>query len=505
MERFWRKRIALTAVSAVIILTVFLGGPLYQGAAYVALASNVNENAARMQLEEIQRQQQENQQNQSNTLNKLSEAQEEKEETQNTRDTLSQQAGEIEKKVGEFTTQLTAVNKEIAETEGQINTLGSEIEEMEKKLSDAKVRQEEAYQGLKSRIAFLYENDTRGSLVGSLLMSSSIADFLRRIEYVNSLMAYDDGVLSDYEALIADIETKQAELDAKQTELAGYKDTLDVKKAEASELVSSASSSLSAKRGEVDAADQKLSDLDEEIEDYAELLATYEAKRVSLESAAAQAQAQLAQALAAQQQQMMDSGVRENTSAAVAASASDTVLLAATIQAEADNQPYEGKLAVASVIMNRVNSSLFPNSISGVITQSGQFASWSSGKVSLIVERGPNESCMSVAEAAINGTRNGDWLFFMTKYWADYFGVTDYTMIGAHAFFYSWPRNSGSSSEAGSNTDAAAEQTTEEQVTEQQVTEEQVTEEQVTEQQVTEQTVESVDPGASGDGTAAVQ
>ena len=103
---------------------------------------------------------------------------------------------------------------------------------------------------------------------------------------------------------------------------------------------------------------------------------------------------------------------------------------------------FRSLLAVASVIMNRVNSSLFAqNSISAVISAPGQFASYSSGKVALIVERGPNESCMSVAQAAINGARNGDWLFFMTQYWADHFGITGYTPIGDHVFFYKWGAN----------------------------------------------------------------
>lgn len=50
---------------------------------------------------------------------------------------------------------------------------------------------------------------------------------------------------------------------------------------------------------------------------------------------------------------------------------SDLYLLGAIIQCEADGEPYEGKLAVGSVVMNRVRSSYFPNTVSGVIYQSG--------------------------------------------------------------------------------------------------------------------------------------
>jgi hypothetical protein len=88
--------------------------------------------------------------------------------------------------------------------------------------------------------------------------------------------------------------------------------------------------------------------------------------------------------------------------------------------------------------MNRVKSSAFPNTVIGVITQNMQFASYRSGKVELFVERGPNSTCVRAAQEVLGGARIGDYLFFMTKYWADYYRITSYTMIGNHAFFYRW-------------------------------------------------------------------
>ena len=51
----------------------------------------------------------------------------------------------------------------------------------------------------------------------------------------------------------------------------------------------------------------------------------------------------------------------------------------------------------------------------------------------------------------LNGARVGDYLFFMTKYYADKFGITGYTMIGNHAFFRVW----------GANVDTGVQETTE--------------------------------------------
>ena len=45
------------------------------------------------------------------------------------------------------------------------------------------------------------------------------------------------------------------------------------------------------------------------------------------------------------------------------------------------------------------------------------------------------------AKQVLNGYRSGDWLFFMTKKWADYYGITGYSMIGNHAFFRNWGAN----------------------------------------------------------------
>ena len=133
--------------------------------------------------------------------------------------------------------------------------------------------------------------------------------------------------------------------------------------------------------------------------------------------------------------------VYEDTSGAYSANESEIIMLAATIQAEAGNQSYTGKLAVGSVIMNRVKSSKFPNTIYGVITQENQFEPWRKGIVTRFIEAGPNETCMEIARAVVNGSRNGNWLFFMTPKWAQYYGITGYTTIGGHAFFYKWGAN----------------------------------------------------------------
>lgn len=105
---------------------------------------------------------------------------------------------------------------------------------------------------------------------------------------------------------------------------------------------------------------------------------------------------------------------------AVPTSVSDVTLLAALIQAEAGGQPYEGKLAVGAVVMNRVRSPGYPNTILGVITAPGQFPPATNDKVAGIVARGPSASCIQAAEAAVAGQTTVG-------------GATHFNRAGSHA------------------------------------------------------------------------
>lgn len=124
--------------------------------------------------------------------------------------------------------------------------------------------------------------------------------------------------------------------------------------------------------------------------------------------------------------------VEETQTAAVSVSNDTVTLLAAIIMCEAGGEPYEGQVAVGSVIMNRVNSSLFPNTISEVVYQSGQFSPVANGRLASTLASGNiTDSCYQAANAVLAGTNNiGSCLFFQ----ATYLGHSGYT-IGGHVFY----------------------------------------------------------------------
>ena len=111
--------------------------------------------------------------------------------------------------------------------------------------------------------------------------------------------------------------------------------------------------------------------------------------------------------------------------------ADTTPLLAALVQCEAGCESYEGQLAVASVVMNRVRSGAYPNSIHGVIYASGQFTPALNGKVNTVYESGRiSASCVQAAQEAISGVSNvGDMTHFRRN------NGRDGLVIGNHVFY----------------------------------------------------------------------
>lgn len=88
-----------------------------------------------------------------------------------------------------------------------------------------------------------------------------------------------------------------------------------------------------------------------------------------------------------------------SSSASSSSSSGDLYLLARLVHGEARGEPYKGKVAVAAVVLNRVKSSDFPNTIAGVIYQRGAFDAVSDGQINLT----PDNESIKAAQDAMNG------------------------------------------------------------------------------------------------------
>ncbi len=115
-------------------------------------------------------------------------------------------------------------------------------------------------------------------------------------------------------------------------------------------------------------------------------------------------------------------------------SGSELNLLARCVYAEARGEPYTGQVAIAAVVLNRVRSSKFPNTVSGVIYQSGAFTAVSDGQINLT----PNQTAYNAARDALNGwdPTNGCLYYYnpktATSKWI--WSLTVELTIGNHSF-----------------------------------------------------------------------
>lgn len=113
---------------------------------------------------------------------------------------------------------------------------------------------------------------------------------------------------------------------------------------------------------------------------------------------------------------------------------SDVYLLARTIYAEGRGEPYTGQVAIGAVVMNRIRSPQFPNTVAGVVYQKHAFTAVSDGQINLT----PNDTAMKAARDAINGwDPTGGALYYYnpavaTSAWI--FDRQTITVIGKHVF-----------------------------------------------------------------------
>lgn len=106
-------------------------------------------------------------------------------------------------------------------------------------------------------------------------------------------------------------------------------------------------------------------------------------------------------------------------------------LLAALIHCESRGESYEGQVAVGAVVLNRVRSSAYPDTIHGVIYASGQFSPAKTGSLTKVLESGKiNKSCLEAAKEVLSGYSNiGDRTHFRRN------DGRDGLVIGNHVFY----------------------------------------------------------------------
>lgn len=114
----------------------------------------------------------------------------------------------------------------------------------------------------------------------------------------------------------------------------------------------------------------------------------------------------------------------------------DAYLLACLVSMEAGYESYEGQLAVANVVLNRVRSGKWGSSISSVIYAPNQFPSATGSVMQGYLQNGPLSTAQQAANDALAGNNNiGSFMSFLNKNYIDTDSLSDYQIIGNHCFY----------------------------------------------------------------------
>lgn len=335
-------------------------------------------------------------------------------ETKDNIDSLNDTKGTLEGRLHQLNVELAEVSDNLSDLEDKIDAKNSEIEQTTADLEEAIAIENAQYEAMKKRIRFMYERKEY-TYAEMLFSSTSFADFLNKNNYIEKLSEYDRKMLNKYIETRQNVEATKATLEAEKAELDGFHEEVAAEQAKVSGYVSSTSSEIGKYAGEIKAF-EAVADA------YAEQSAKEEENIAALKKQLAE---EIAMSKLAAQSKWRD--ISE-----VSFEEGDRYLLANLIYCEAGNQPYEGQLAVGAVVINRVLSSVYPDSVVGVIYQNKQFAPVGDGHLALaLAEDRATSACYKAADEAMSGHTNvGNCVYFRTPIE----GLTG-IQIGGHIFY----------------------------------------------------------------------
>lgn len=329
-------------------------------------------------------------------------------------DDLKDTEAGLQSDLKDLNAQMTAVSSKLEELEGQIADKEEAIRITGEEIEEAKKTEAWQYDCMVKRIQYMYESGETDYL--ELLFSAQgFSDFLNYSDYFSAIADYDENMMAEYEATRQRIEEEEAKLLQEKADLDDLYLAAETEKNKVSSLISQTNSNIQ-KYGD------KIATAEEEARAYEAELKKKEEDIETLKKIIEQEKALSAAAAKATWRDISE----------VTFADGDKKLLANIIYCEAGAEPYAGKLAVGAVVINRVLSSKYPDTVVGVIYQKSQFSPVASGRyeLALAVDKA-NADCYKAAEEAMSGVTNvGSCLYFRTP--ID--GLTGIA-IGGHIFY----------------------------------------------------------------------
>lgn len=355
------------------------------------------------------------------TQEKLDQAKEDKKKTESQLNETKEEKEGLEAEKNTLSGKLTTLNSELSQVSDNLGQLELDIEDKEIEIEQTGIELQEAieikeqqYAAMKKRIQFMYER--REFVILELLFTAEgFSEFLNQHEYIEQIASYDREKLDEFKETERIIVEKETELLAEQETLKDLKVQVQAEQSRVSGLVSQTSGTISIFKNQISQVEQEMNEYEQKIQQQNDSIEQLQ-KQLEEERRLSQ--------LAAQ-------SVWRNISD-ISFAEGDRYLLANIIYCEAGNQPYTGQVAVGAVVMNRVMSGVFPDTVVGVIYQKKQFSPVASGRLALaLAENRATAACYKAADDAMSGaTPVGNCLFFRTPIE----GLTG-TQIGGHIFY----------------------------------------------------------------------
>lgn len=155
-------------------------------------------------------------------------------------DKLKGQSSELKNELNNINQELLDIGRQIADNEVKMEAMEGDISKTQEQLAIAKNNEQTQYDDMKVRIQYIYENDDE-TMLGMILSASSLADFVNKIDFVQTLNDYDREMLDELVTLRENIENEEKRLEEQkesyvelEKELKDKKEQLKIKAAETS-------------------------------------------------------------------------------------------------------------------------------------------------------------------------------------------------------------------------------------------------------------------------------
>lgn len=156
---------------------------------------------------------------------------------------LEDKTADLQTQLADLDQKLVSISNEIADTESQIEHTNDELLRLQDSLAISRQNEARQYEDMKTRIKFMYENDS-SSLFEILFSSKSLSDFLNTANFIQSISQYDQEKLNQLQEVKAGIELQEANLKEKQNELFTLQAQLETQEAELSARAQETSTDL---------------------------------------------------------------------------------------------------------------------------------------------------------------------------------------------------------------------------------------------------------------------